>query len=390
MGNVSLLDIYEINNKCNKIIDVSIIPGGYMSDSEIKASIPGMREGYSEYAISQRNAVINGLEKAINRLIKNYEPNTAFSSNLHLVDLGAADGINSFPVIDKISHELMKKQTPLNLLVSHIDLPTSYFNDLIHNIFEHVKSYRNTVIGESINIYSAITPGSFYNSFLPESSVDILFSTTALHYASKRASILRKHVHPLFATSEEKKLWDLLRENDLNTALTNIHSSLKPGGKFWAVAPGCYHDESTGRIKNYWYREVLDVMSERLQILVEKNIVDEEKWNNFVLPVHQHSLEQWQKWFDENESMFKLEFLYGEEHVNPYLQRFHNEHHNSERFADEYLLSIRAWGEKIIAQMLPDPDKRDVFFEGLRYRFIEEPERFENDSYSVYIGATRL
>jgi SAM-dependent methyltransferase len=234
-------------------------------------------------------------------------------------------------------------------------------------------------------------PGSFYNSFLPKQSVDVLFSTTALHYASKCASPLKKHVYPSSAEGpEELAAWTRLSESDLHTAMSNIHDCLRPGGKFWAVVPGHSQHESTGKLKNCWYREVLDVMCEQLLALVKSGVIDEKTWNNFVLPVHARHLNEWQAWFDKNGAMFKLEFLYGEDQANPYLERFRKDHKDPDRFADEYLSSVRAWSDRIIAQILPDQEQRHEFYEGLRQQFKQDPERFENDSYSVYIGATRL
>lgn len=362
-----------------------------MSEHTSKSSITGMREGYGEYAVSQHNAVTNGIERAVSQLIETFEFSQTRNSYVHLVDLGAADGVNSFPVIENFGRALIKKRTPLNLLVSHVDLPSADFNGLSHNVYENERSYRRALIGENTSIHSVMVPGSFYDSFLPANSADILFSTTALHYASKRASLIHNHVHPLCATEiEEKSAWDELSDSDLNSALNHIHSSLRCGGKFWAVVPAHSRDDSTGKIKNYWYREVLDVMCGQLLELVAKGIVDEQNWNNFVLPVHQRHLHQWQKWFTNNDSMFQLDFLYAEEQSNPYLQRFRNSHHDPNRFADEYLSSVRAWSEKIIMQLLPDQEQRNMFFEGLRYQFVQAPDRFKDDTYSVYIGATRL
>ena len=51
---------------------------------------------------------------------------------------------------------------------------------------------------------------------------------------------------------------------------------------------------------------------------------------------------------------------------------------------------MRAWNEKIIRQILADDEQRNKFFEGLRRQFKQDPERFDYDTYSVYIGATRL
>lgn len=356
-----------------------------------KASITGMREGYSEYALSQYNAVAKGLDRATKQLIETLELNSPNDSLVQIVDLGAADGVNSFPVIDRFARSLLKKRSPLNLSVTHVDLPSADFNGLSRNIHESELGYRNTLAEEKLILHSTMVPGSFYESFISAGSADIIISTTALHYASRCASTLSKHIHPVFASGlEEKSAWSELDERDLNAALSNIHSGLKRGGKFWAVVPAYGLDESSGEIKNYWYREVLNMMTEQLRSLVEKGTLGEDKWNNFVLPVHQRHLNQWKSWFTEHESMFQLKFLYDEEQSNPYLDRYRHEHHDVTRFADEYLSSIRAWSEQIVISLLPDRQQRDLFFQGLRNRFLEEPDRFENDTFSVYIGATRL
>jgi hypothetical protein len=198
-------------------------------------------------------------------------------------------------------------------------------------------------------------------------------------------------VHPLGSLSiEEQQAWENLSRHDLHGVLSNIHSCLKPGGIFWAVVPTHTRDMTTGEIKNYWYREVLQIMCEQLRLLVAEGVVSEESWNEFVLPVHQRHLDEWQNWFAEHDTMFRVEYLYTEDQFNPYLQRFRDEHQDPDRFADEYLASVRAWGERIIKQLLPDQELRNAFFEGLRSQFVQSPERFENDSVSVYIGATRL
>lgn len=41
-------------------------------------------------------------------------------------------------------------------------------------------------------------------------------------------------------------------------------------------------------------------------------------------------------------------------------------------------------------QLLPDTEQQNMFFEGLRNQFLQAPDRFDNDTFSVYIGATCL
>ena len=350
-----------------------------------------MRNGYSDYALSQHLATINGIEKAVERLIEPLDICQDSNSTIHMVDLGAADGVNSFPVIARFARALESKTDQLNLRVSHIDLPSADFNGLCHNIVHHERSYIRAPATGNTRIHSAMVPASFYSPFLPEQSADILFSTIALHYASKRASRLTTHVIPIRATdSAEKTAWDDLSLIDLNSALTNIHGCLRSGAKFWAIVPGFSRDSTTGEVRNYSYREVLDIMSEQLLELVDRGVVDADTWNDFVVPAHNRSIDQWQNWFSEHDSMFQLDFLDKYEQANPYLENFKRNHQDRKRFADEYLSSVRAWGEKIITQLLPRQGQRELFFAGLHQQFMRTPERFENDSVSMYIGATRL
>ncbi len=367
-----------------------------MRDQETTASIAGMRERYGDFALSQHNAIMAGLDHASRHLVEGFQLDAPINAPhgvpINIVDLGAADGINSFPVVKQFAQTLMKKGHSLQLLVSHIELPSADLKGLSFNIHEHESSYQRALdTNNNIPIQSFVVPQSFYNPFLPPQSVDILFSTTALHWASQKASNIRDHVLPLRAKKVEEVLaWDELSESDLDRALINIHNCLKPGGKFWAVVPAHSLNEGTGEIKNYWYREVFEIMSEQLQFMVNKGIVEIETWNQFVLPTHHRHLSQWQRWFFKNKSLFHLDFLYTQEQMNPYLERFRKEHKDPIRFADEYLSSVRAWAEKIITQLLPDQNHRNEFFELLRLEFIKEPARFENDSLSLYVGATRL
>lgn len=264
-------------------------------------------------------------------------------------------------------------------------------------LFRHKANIRHRTFKWSAGASILFRPGG--TAFLPTRSVDLLFSTTALHYASKCAAKLSGHVLPLYPTgSDETTAWASLSEADLHTAMSNIHGCLRPGGNFWAVVPGHSRNESTGKIKNYWYREVLEVMCEQLRSLVKTGVVDEATWNNFVLPVHQRHQNQWRAWFARNDSMFHLEFLYGEDQTNPYLQRFRYDHKDPDRFADEYLSSVRAWSDKIITQVLPDLEPQNEFFEGLRRQFIkQDPERLHflrsrhpKNGDAIVIGGYRL
>lgn len=352
------------------------------------ASIPGMHSRYSEFAKSQHQAIQYGLDRAIRDLILPAASKFENDQVVQLVDLGAADGANSFPVVDRFIRSIQSSAARASYLVSHVDLPSANLNELSANLFDLENTYRKTLADTEYQIQSSLVPGSFYDEFMLPESADIIFSTTSLHYASRVACGLTDHISPLSANPAESASWKQQSIADLDLALSRIHRVLKPGGCLWVVVPAQCLDET--QTANYWYREILDIMSAQLKTLVDQGAISSDQWTRFVIPAHQRDKHLWQDWFDKNTSMFELKFLYTNQQPNPYLHRYKTEHRNPQRFVDEYLASIRAWSEQIISNLIPDEEMREGFFASLRSEIAASPERFENDTVSLYAGAVRL
>lgn len=77
------------------------------------------------------------------------------------------------------------------------------------------------------------------------------------------------------------------------------------------------------------------------------------------------------------------------ESQNPYLALYQQEHQDAERFADDYLGFFRAWGNRIVATLVPGEQQRQILLDKVHAAFKSDPERFASDNVSVYVGATR-
>lgn len=157
---------------------------------------------------------------------------------------------------------------------------------------------------------------------------------------------------------------------------------MKPGGCFRAVAPA-HTTDANGAISNHWNREVWKVLIELLDEMDRNGVLDSLAWQAFTIPVHQRHISEWQQWFDRNRDKFQLEFLEVVESQNPYLELYRQEHGNPQRFADDYLGFLRAWGDRIVSALVPGGRQRQVFFDKVHEAFRSDPERFANDNVSV-------
>ena len=356
------------------------------------STIDGMRSDYSRNALAQANAIAFGLEKAAIHLISPLAKGTTDASKLHFLDLGAADGVNSFSIVSRFAEEFCSaaEGVDCDLLVSHLDLPEADLNALAQNLSTHPAGYRQHLMrGAKLCVNSAILPASFYNRYLPSESADLIFATVSLHYASRLAGPISNHIDPLYTTGEERKTWRRQSVDDLDTIMRRAHSALKPGGKFWAIAPAHVCGDN-GDVANHWYRELWLVVMDELTTLQKTGVLKTNCFENCIIPAHQRGESEWTNWFEQNPSLFALEYVELVEQENPYLTRYRDVHHDPVTFADEYLASVRAWSDHLFSNLIPDPDARAQFFAGLHVAFRQNPERFTNDAVNAYVGATRL
>jgi hypothetical protein len=361
-----------------------------MSITGNNISIQGMHSDYSRYALTQYNAIQYGLPKAIEKLIEPLEVDVD-TSGIHIIDLGAADGVNSFPIIESFAKTLIAshKEFQPKLYVTHVDVPTADFKSLSDNIYNHPDSYYSG-LETVLDVQPNIEPNSFYDAYSEQQSADIVFATTCLHYASKNAGPVDNHVDPLYSKGDQHRVWSALSRSDLDLVMNQAHRALRKGGKFWAIAPAHTRDEIDGSIKNHWNREVWNIMIEQLITMERSGVVDPTLWQDFVIPVHQRKLDEWCDWFAENTDKFNLEFAEVVESPNPYLQIFLEGHKSAEQFADDYLGFFKSWADRIVGSLIPEEEHRLVFYKNMRIEFQNNPERFADDNVSVYVGATAI
>lgn len=342
-----------------------------------------MSAHYGQAALAQRQALLAGLAEAEERLLVPLlsQPTT----HLRVADLGCADGVNSFPVVAALRRRLVAVNAS-ELSLVHVDLPSSDFNTLIGNLHEHPESYLQAS-PDGLALHPLLRPGSFYSAPLPEASVDFAFSTTALHYASAKAGPVTGHIDPLYARPCERPVWREQAERDCGLIMHGLARGLRPGGRAWLVVPSVLRD-AEGNLA-HWYRQAKRDLYEELVAATGRGVLDSRALDDFVIPTNERDMDEWKAWFAAHPDSWRLEYAAIRQLPNPYLTAW-NEHRDNQRFAREYLASIKAWSERIVDSLIADRRQGQELFARLSERFAQGPTAYADDNVSIYLGLTRL
>ncbi|UJR24571.1 hypothetical protein I4U23_005946 [Adineta vaga] len=99
-----------------------------------------------------------------------------------IADYGSSQGVNSIHAMKKIIDCLRKqKKSKIDPLVIHNDLPTNDWTSL-HRLLNEDKTYHGVASGRS-----------FYEQCLPTNSLSVGYSSTAIHWLSKKPCDISNH-----------------------------------------------------------------------------------------------------------------------------------------------------------------------------------------------------
>ncbi|CAF1140044.1 unnamed protein product [Adineta ricciae] len=129
----------------------------------------------------------------------------------------------------------------------------------------------NSLVAINAIIQALATGTSFYEQILPTGSVQFGYTSTALHWLSKKPCNLSKHCYSLAgqSTDEEMKLWREQTATDYRLFLEQRSKELKKGGMFLSVTLSRNHLNDTGNLPIYHnlYRSAKAVLSDEDELL---------------------------------------------------------------------------------------------------------------------------
>jgi hypothetical protein len=138
-----------------------------------------------------------------------------------IADFGSSHGNNSLYAIKTIIDFIKQsKKSESSLLVIHNDLPTNDWTSLF-NVLNQDKSYFGFSSGRS-----------FYEQCLPSNFLTIGYSSTAIHWLSRKPCNISNHWICLFAADEEFAAFKAQAQHDYEDFLENRSRELRQGVVF--------------------------------------------------------------------------------------------------------------------------------------------------------------
>jgi hypothetical protein len=276
--------------------------------------------------------------------------------------------------------------------VVYSDQPRNDFNALIANVYGlgSFESY----LDRHADIYPMVSGTSFYRQILPPATLDIGFSATAMHWLSDKVCNISNHVQAVGAEGEELAAFQQQAHSDWRQILLHRARELKPGGKL--VLINFARDEQGRYLGNTGGVNMFDTFNRIWLEFVDSGRISRDEYVNMTLPQYYNTVEEFSApLLDSADPVYQAGLRL--EHIDtrivkcPYAEDF-TRHGDAERFANEYIPTIRSWNESIYFNALstqrPLEERRQIiedYYNSYRDRVRDKPDGHGMDYVHAYM-----
>lgn len=291
--------------------------------------------------------VMDAVDKS---LIQRRDQGLAERTPYRVADFGTADAGTSLKLMHNICAKVRDEEpnTPIELLYEDQSINdwTSVFHR-VHNVIPTEGLVDKTSLNETYgDVYAMASGTSFYSQCFPTGSVDVSFSSTAMHWLTTQPSIISGALHSAYTNDAvAKQLYEDRALADFKRILQQRSNELRNGGYF--VLANFSTDEdgqflgNTKRLENSMHHQFCDIW---------ESIVTPEIFANTNFPNQYRTKEEHLKPFEDGDGEFAdLNVVsYENDQVNcPFQEKLANGEYNgilsTYEYAEKYILTTRTW-----------------------------------------------
>ena len=346
--------------------------------SESKTSTVSMKGGgyYSQHTRGAKDVIDNTAALAIDALgaIDLEAQATPFS----IADFGSADGGTSVDLVRKLIEGVRERAPARPITVTYTDLPRNDFSaifTMVHGGRADIRSY----LDDFDDVYVFASGTSFYQPIFPEATLDLGFSATAMHWLSRLPGDITDHVQAVGAHGRELETFREHAMRDWETILVHRARELKPGGRL--VMSNFCIDEQGRYLGNTDGVNMFDTFNALWRAMVDAGRITEEEYQRTAFPQFYKTVDEYCRPLTDPASRVHAAGLRLESAETrivrcPYRAAFES-HGDVDRFATEYVPTLRSWSET-------------VFFNSLdSSRPSEERQAIVDEYYRSYVDLVR-
>ena len=319
-----------------------------------------------------------------------------------LADFGAADGGTSQEAIRACVSKIRSRFSESQIQITYTDLPNNDFTALFRNLLGFNQESQQTYLAEFDNVFVSACGIGFHQQLLPDESLDIGFSATAMHYLSEKPCTIDNHVHMVGATGEPAKAFsDQAAQNWLDILLARA-KELRPGGQLVMLNFGI--DEQGRYLGNTGGVNMFNTFATLWKQMSQEKVISDTEFKNTAFPQYYRTIDEFcAPLRDETSPVFKAGLRLVSAHTGvvrcPYRHAYDEAGGamSAREFAVSYIPTLRSWSEAVFLSGLDrnrTPEERhaivDTFYKRYEDLVALEPDGHAMDYVHCYLAIEKV
>ena len=322
---------------------------------------------------------------------------TAASERFAMADMGCADGGTSLDMVRSVLGRVRELSPAIQSTVVYADQPGNDFNALVGIV--HGSTRFHTWLGEVEQAWPVFSGSSFYLQCVPDGTLDLVFSATAMHWLSSLPCNITDHVHMVGATGKEADIFAGQGRRDWETILLQRARELRSGGRM--VLVNFCRDVHGRYLGNTGGVNMFDTFNGIWQSFLSQGRIRESEYHRMTLPQYYRTVEEFSDPLTDpnspcHQAGLRLDRIETRIVPCPFAEQFRQDG-DTGKFADGLIPTIRTWNQSIFAAGL-DParpaEERAALIEDYygEYRrlVLEDPQGHGMDYVHAYMTISRV
>ncbi len=264
-----------------------------------------------------------------------------------MTDMGCADGGTSIDMVGTILKDVRRRCPSRPIQMIYTDLPRNDFSQLfqiVHGLTD-IPSYFADI--DNLYVYACAT--SFHQKMVPPGSLNLGHSATASHYITEVPCPLENHVHMVGASGAEREAFEAKGARDWENMLLNRTFELTPGGRLALFNFGI--DEQGRYLGDTGGVSMFDTFNALWRGLADEGVITREEYIQTNFPQCYRTVDQFAAPLRDEagrvyQAGLRLEHIETRVVPCPFAEAF-KRHGDAEKFAAEYIPTLRSWSEPV-------------------------------------------
>ncbi len=360
------------------------------------SSIAMLGEGfYSRVSLGPKAVIDNATSLVLDALAR-LDVSQQRSPTLSMADYGAADGGTSLDLINTAVDWLKQHYPDLPVSLCYTDLPGADFETLFRTMGGEVDGKDSPLLRHD-NVHVFSSGMSFYRQILPNATLDLGFSASAMHYLSSMPGTIKEHVHATGASEAEKARFRRVAVRDWETILLMRSRELKAGGR--VVLVNFCIDEDGRYLGNTGGVNLFDTYNELWAGMRDDGVITAREYETTAFQQFYKSIDETLAPLRQEGSPVYQSGLVLEHHetalVECPFQRAFRQGLDVSTFAHQFVNTHRSWTETTFRAGLAQRQKEDAdeilndLYHRYEQRVVADPHGHAKDLVHLYMVAVK-